>query len=271
MTKRTLWITVGLILMLILVLQGCGGGAAPVTEAPPASSEPAPESTTPAAYTEISVTDGGNIRGVVTFEGTPPPQGTIAVTKDNDIFGDTVPDETLMVSVGGGIKNAVIFIDVIKEGKPIPDTVAVIGNKGALFTPHVQVFARQEWLLRNEDPVLHNIHPYLGVKGAGGLSLYNVALSPGEGGAAKEITRPLRRGPGLHNIRCDSHKWMVAWAWVLEHPYGIVTGEDGSFVIDDIPPGTYKLKVWHETLGEQDAEITITAGGTTEVDFELSL
>lgn len=267
MTKRALWLTMGLILMLIFVLQGCGGTA----EVSPTPSEVPPDSTTPGAYTEIIVTNGGSIRGIVTFKGTPPPQGTIAVTKDNDIFGDTVPDETLLVSAGGRIKNVVIFIDGIKEGKPIPDTVPVIGNKGARFIPHVQVFAQREWLLRNEDPVLHNIHPYLGVKGAGGLSLYNVAMSPGEGGAVKELTRPLRRGPGLHNIRCDSHKWMVAWAWVLDHPYGIVTAEDGSFIIDEIPPGTYKLKVWHETLGEQEVAITITAGGTTEVNFEFGL
>ncbi len=271
MTKRTLWVTMGLILMLIFVLQGCGGSATPATETTPTSSGASPESTSPAAYTGITVTNGGSIRGVVTFKGAPPTQGTVAVTKDNDIFGDTVPDETMLVSADGKIKNVVIYIDGIKEGKPIPDTVPIIGNKGALFIPHVQVFPQREWLLRNEDPVLHNIHPYLGVKGEGGLSLYNVAMSPGEGGATKELTRPLRRGPGLHNIRCDSHKWMNAWAWVLDHPYGAVTGEDGTFLIDEIPPGTYKLKVWHEKLGEQDMDVTITAGDTTEINFEFGL
>ena len=75
----------------------------------------------------------------------------------------------------------------------------------------------------------------------------------------------------MYQIRCDAHDWMRGWIWVIDHPYGATSDADGTFVIEDIPPGTYMLTAWHERLGEQEIEITITPGGTTEVNFEFSL
>ncbi len=114
MTKRALWITLGLGSLLILVLQGCGGSGTvtPAATTPsaqtdaPSQSEPA----TPEGYQGVTVTNGGSISGNVTFNGTPPPQGTITVDKHNEVFGDTLVDETLLVSAGGGIQNVAVFI-----------------------------------------------------------------------------------------------------------------------------------------------------------------
>lgn len=242
------------------------------TQAPATAAEeiPATPVVLPEDYTEITVTDGGTIQGVVTFAGTPPEPRQIPVTKDQDVFGATLPDERLIVSEDGKIKNAVVFIAEIIEGKPLPKTLPAITNKGGRFEPHVQVFPQREFLIRSEDPVLHNTHPYLGLKEEGGMSQYNVSLSRSEGDPPKEVRRSLKR-PGMYQIRCDAHDWMRAWIWVLDHPYGVVTGDDGTFTLTDVPPGTYTLMAWHEELEIDgvEKEITVEPGATVEVNFEF--
>ena len=58
-------------------------------------------------------------------------------------------------------------------------------------------------------------------------------------------------------VGCDVHAWMKAWIGVVDHPYFAITGADGTWSMSDVPPGTYTLEVWHETLGRQEIEVTV--------------
>jgi len=49
-----------------------------------------------------------------------------------------------------------------------------------------------------------------------------------------------------------------------------VTDEKGSFTLANVPPGTHKIKVWHETLGEVTKEVTVKAGEEAKVTIELA-
>ena len=62
---------------------------------------------------------------------------------------------------------------------------------------------------------------------------------------------------------------MSGWIIVIDHPYHDITGADGSFVLENVPPGTYTLEVWHEDLGSTTRTVTVTAGQSTEASFEL--
>ena len=55
-------------------------------------------------------------------------------------------------------------------------------------------------------------------------------------------------------INCDLHSWMVGWVVVAAHPYYAITGADGQFAFDNLPPGQYKLQIWHERLGTHAGE-----------------
>ena len=57
----------------------------------------------------------------------------------------------------------------------------------------------------------------------------------------KKITKA-----GVIRVRCDAHVHMSAWIMAIEHPYFAVTDENGSFKLENIPPGTYKVIAWHE-------------------------
>jgi len=40
---------------------------------------------------------------------------------------------------------------------------------------------------------------------------------------------------------------------------------DGTFTLDGVPPGSYELRVWHESLGEQVVDVTVEAGKTASI------
>ena len=56
------------------------------------------------------------------------------------------------------------------------------------------------------------------------------------------------RRPEIIRIDCDLHPWMRAWVVVAEHPFYALTNDKGEFALENVPPGTYTLRVWHETL-----------------------
>ena len=60
---------------------------------------------------------------------------------------------------------------------------------------------------------------------------------------------------------------MQAWIVVAEHPYYAVTSEDGSYELDGVPPGTYTLNTWHETLGTQSQSVTVETDGSAEANL----
>jgi hypothetical protein len=209
----------------------------------------------------VAVRDGATISGEATSTGSPPGPFVIWVKKDAEVFGEKVPDDRLVVSRTGKIMNVVVTLEGVKEGKPWPNHRPQLANKGGRFLPHVQVVRTGAQLeIINRDPVLHNTHGYQDRR-----TVFNLA-QPNQD---QIIKKPLKRA-GLIDIMCDSHDWMSAWIAVQDHPYGVVTREDGTYVINDIPPGTYTLTAWHEKLGKKQVQVTVEAAKRQRVDFTFS-
>jgi hypothetical protein len=64
---------------------------------------------------------------------------------------------------------------------------------------------------------------------------------------------------------------MDSYIVILENPYFSLSGKSGSFVIENVPAGTYELRAWHEMLGVQTKQITVPASGNLKQDFIFSL
>lgn len=215
---------------------------------------------TAGAYEVVEVTDGGSIAGVVTTQAAAS-TGTLPVTQDNSACGDTVPVEEIVVS-GGKLANAVVYLDGIAAGAALKKAPAVLDQKQCRYVPHVQAMDKGAVLTTvNSDAVLHNTHSYLG----GTRTVFNLAL-PDQG---QRVDSTMRRA-GMVTVGCDAgHDWMSAYIHVSEHPYYAVTGADGAFRLEQVPPGTHKLTVWHEKLGTKSVEVTVTAGAEQAAAFEL--
>ena len=217
------------------------------------------------AYNVVAVSNGGSIEGVVTASSQQ--DETMAVTKDVAFCGDSLPAEKYIIGSDGALKNAVVMLEEIAEGRDFDtDVDLTITNKGCHFVPHVMVAPKGAMMkVRNDDPLLHNSHFFL-VAGERKRNVINLAL-PREG---LEISKPkILRKAGLLSLECDAHDFMQAWIWVLEHPYAVVTDSDGSFELSDVPAGSYKLTVWHEALGEKTVDVTVEADKTTATDFSF--
>ena len=61
-------------------------------------------------------------------------------------------------------------------------------------------------------------------------------------------------------IKCDVHPWMKSWALVSDHPYFAVTDTNGSYLIDNIPAGTYEVVCWQEKFKKNPLTETVTIG-----------
>jgi hypothetical protein len=209
-------------------------------------------------YREAAVANGGSVVGDARHVGPPPGPFVVWVKKNADVFGEKLPDERIVVSRTGKIKNVLVTLEGVKEGKRWPEHRAQLLNKGGLFVPHLQVARTGAQLeVTNQDPVLHNTHSYLD-----GKTLFNLAQPNKD----QVIRRPLKRA-GLVELMCDAHDWMNGWIAVLDHPYFAVTGDDGAFAITDVPPGAYTLTAWHEKLGRRQVTVTVKAREPTKVSL----
>jgi hypothetical protein len=62
---------------------------------------------------------------------------------------------------------------------------------------------------------------------------------------------------------------MEAYIVVLPHPYFAKTDRQGNFKIENVPPGKYTLKTWHEKKKSVSQGITVEVGKTTVVNMAL--
>lgn len=205
---------------------------------------------------------GGAIVGQVRFKGEVPPPREIHADHDPSVcgHGGMVTDETLVVGDGGALANAVIVLQGATDPGPAPTPgTATLDQKGCAFVPHVQAVLRGTTLaIQSSDPVLHNVHAFIGKRTA-----FNLAIPV----ANKVVQRPLDE-PGILRIRCDSgHTWMSAFVAVVPHRFHAVSGADGSFRIADVPPGEYTLRAWHERLGAVEQKVVVAAAADATVSL----
>jgi len=184
-----------------------------------------------------------------------------------------------VVGATGG-EPAIVWIEGLTGGE-LPKTDTVLTHvPGGAFAPHVAIgFVGNDYVLRNADDALHNIHLHLrlGYQKAVsdrplelGATLYNIALP--EAGA--EVRRPIkpyhryRDDTGFIEVLCDRHPAETAYVVVFDHPYAAVTGGDGTFAIHDVPPGSHLVRVWQGGAVKDWQRVAVKDGAATEVAIE---
>ncbi len=199
-----------------------------------------------------------SIHGTITYKGKAPSRKSIDTSSDA-ACGATQQDDTLIVN-----KHKLQDVHVrIKSGTAgthkAPTKPIVIVQKGCVYMPHVVgAMVGQAVAVENGDPTMHNVHAYIE-----GETWFNRSQPKG---APAIVERDTGAAGGVFALKCNVHPWMSSYVPITDHPYFDVTGSDGSFVIKNVPAGTYTLEAWHPKLGLKSTKVVV-GKKSTKVSF----
>ena len=250
------------------------------------------------AYEEIAVTDGGSFSGTLSLEGqVPRPKGYNLITLPDQVYCGRISDgqgwrllQPFNVGQAGQFRDVVVYLENIEKGKSFsPVHAPRIEAKDCQFVPFTTVVReKQDVVVVNMDPVMHDIQAYetsqLGprvlfnlplpmnpqhprdLKDRSDAALYHKHLA---GEPMKQLVG-MTKGRRVFVMQCGFHAYMESWGLAMENPYYALTDQDGRFEIGDIPPGTYKLVIWHPYLGGTK-EQTITIQPKSQAKMEIKI
>ena len=180
---------------------------------------------------EVKVENGGTIKGVVKCKGVRNPE------------------------------NVVVYIEEVGGNKySAPLEHGVVDQLNLTYVPHVIAVQKGTTInFPNSDLVRHNVFSPPECCKQFNLGTYDV-------GVVKTVT--FYESCEIP-LLCNVHAKMSSFVLVLGNPYFSVTGSDGVFKIENVPPGTYKLNAWHEKLINITKNVTVESGKTTSVGFFL--
>jgi hypothetical protein len=244
----------------VLLAAGCGHGARN-EEAATAKQDAAP------AVFQVDPATAAAITGKVVFSGKKPARKPIVMNEEaacRRLHSSPVLDPEVSVNADGTLANVFIYVKAGLDGKTFaaPKEPVVIHQHGCMFRPRVLgVQAKQTLVVKNTDPVSHNIHPM-----PKNNMEWNQQQAPQAGDLEREFSRPEIMIP----VKCNIHPWMRAYIGVVAHPYFAATGEQGTFALKNLPPGEYTVAAWHEKYGEQERAVKLSASSTEALEFTFS-
>ncbi|HEY5626658.1 MAG TPA: carboxypeptidase-like regulatory domain-containing protein [Nitrospira sp.] len=250
------------------------------------------------AYEEIQVTDGGQLTGAITLNGqVPKPKGYNLITLPDQFYCGRISDgrgwrilQPFQVGPAGEFRDVVVYLEGIDKGKPFGDEVVPkIEAKDCLFVPFTTVVRDDQTVtVVNMDPVMHDLQAYE-TSHLGPRVLFNVPLpmNPAHprnlkdrsdaqmyhkhmaGAPMKQLVN-LSKGRQVFVMQCGFHAYMESWGLAVSNPYFAKTDENGRFSMTDVPPGTYKLVIWHPYV-RTAIEQTVTIGPNQKVEANIAV
>jgi hypothetical protein len=253
---------------------------------------------TVSAYDEITVTDGGTVTGQVTMTGkVPKPKGYNLTTLPDPLYCGRISDgrgwrilQPFNIGPAGEFREVVVYLEGIDKGKPFDEKgVPQIEAKDCLFMPFTTVVRDdQSVTVVNMDPVMHDIQAYE-TSGLGARVLFNVPLPMNPqhprnfkdrsdagmyhkhmaGAPMKQLVN-LSKDRRIFVMQCGFHAYMESWGVAVTNPYFAKTDEQGRFTLPDVPPGAYKLIVWHPYIRKRiEQAVTVGPKGTVEANVAI--
>jgi plastocyanin len=220
-----------------------------------------------AVFLASPVSHAGNITGIVTLKGTPPPEIEMTPLEGDPVCGALHEEKPMtqfyVVGKNGELADAVVLLkdadgkDITGESTGAGAPPAVLDQKGCLYVPTIlAVQTGQKIVVKNSDPCIHNVHCTPTVTGN---EEKNDVQAPGDA----DLTYTFARQEMFLRFKCDIHPWMFAWVSVIDSPYYSVSDKDGKFAIKNVPPGKYTVVANHRKLGKQTQTIEVTDKNVT--------
>ena len=137
---------------------------------------------------------------------------------------------------------------------------ATMDQRNERFVPHVLAITVGTTVdFPNSDNTYHNV---FSLRGPRPFDLGRYAA-----GRSKSVRFDR---PGIVRVFCEIHSHMSAFILVFNHRYYAVTGADGRYQINRVPPGRYTLVAWNEGANRESRPVVVPEeGGAIESDFAL--
>jgi plastocyanin len=208
---------------------------------------------------------GNTLVGIVSWKGAPGKPKPLDLSKDPECAklraADPLFNESVVAGAGNMLANVVVYISAGEPDAPAteaPAKAVTFDQQGCHYTTHVlPLQVGQEIKISNSDPVAHSIHPVAKTNRE-----WNHLQPPG--------TPPFSYSYDKEEfipVKCNIHPWMQGFFVVLRTSHFAVTGENGLFRLTDLPPGKYTVTAWHESLGTQSQEVTLTENESRSIYF----
>jgi plastocyanin len=217
----------------------------------------------------LRLATAGEITGTVTLKGTAPKEKDITPLKEDVNCGKLHPDmpttHFYVVGAKGELADVIVSLSGpnVKPSSGASAAPVVVDQKGCEYIPSIlAVQTDQKIMVKNSDPVMHNVHT---VPADPGNKEQNKPQLP----ASSDLTFTFDKPEPFLKFKCDVHPWMFAWVTVFDHPYFAVSAKDGTFKISNVPAGKYKLQAAHRKAGTVTQEIEVKDGEPAKIDLTL--
>lgn len=216
----------------------------------------------------VAATAAADVTGKVTLHGAPPnPDVQIRTIADRRCtHGANITTENWKVAADGGLADVIVTVKAPGFAAPAA-TKPLFDQQGCRYVPHVlAVTSGTTVTFRNSDQTLHNIHciEYHG-RSEAGRDLFNIG-QPMQGATSDRKFEQ----PGVFQIRCDVHPWMLGWIFVTDNKLAAITGSEGAFNFSaKLPDGEYSAEAWHSGFDKTLAQNFAVKNGNGVVNFEF--
>lgn len=206
----------------------------------------------------------GRVEGIIRYEGDLPPNLPVSMTGPRaadcmDAKG--VYELSVVRGPGGGLANVFVSVEGVSEearGENPPPVTRTVVIDGCVVKPYVMDATVDDTLeVRNEDE-----HVYLCTLAGGPESILKQGALPGQA-----TTFALGRAGGRRLDCTTDHPWLYGHVLVARHPFHAVTTASGRFLIENVPPGRYRVQSWHPTQRQESADVVVPAGGVGRVEI----
>ena len=159
------------------------------------------------------------------------------------------------------LANVVVFLEPLtpspRAKAPAP-TNSIIALEKRQFSPRVRVITEGSKVeFPNQDPWNHNV-----------FSKVNGGFDTGVYGRNKTKDQ-LFKEAGVYSLYCNVHPRMTAFVVALKTPHFTQAGADGRYVLENVPPGQYRMTVWHDRTTAVTKDVTVPAAGLANLKTEL--
>jgi plastocyanin len=171
---------------------------------------------------------------------------------------------TVLDQAGNAAADAVVFLEspaALAATKPMKQVEISQQNKA--FVPAVSVVTTGTAVhFPNRDTVRHHVYSFSPVK------VFEIKLYVGTPSSPVVFDKP-----GIAVLGCNIHDNMLAWTVVVQTPWFAKTGSNGVAQLQQVPPGAYRLRVWHPAFpvgaSALDQALTVSDQGATQAKVLL--